>query len=279
MNAIKRVPVWIALLLMIDVALALAPVVNFLLGSPHRVLTNWINLDSERSIPNWYSSMQWLCAAVMFALVPVMLWRQRPAGWWILAALALLCLTFSVDEIVGMHEWLGIQADALLPGGDRANTGFAQTGLWPFVAGGPVVIALAGLGTALWRTLGKNHLLACGLMVVGFAIMFTGALVVELASNFIPMGETESGRALAQVVAEEFLEMLGVTIIVWSGYEFARDHGLALQAVSLPRPAHSGKSASTGYPLPNPPDATNSAAFDTRAPDAASATSRGRPAS
>ncbi len=239
MSGARRLPLPIALLLAMDVTLALAPVVNFLSGEPFRVLTNWLNLNSERSIPNWYSSVQWLCAAVMFGLVPIMLWRQRPAGWWGLAALALLCLVFSMDEIVGIHEWLGIQADALLPGQDRANTWFVETGIWPFVLGIPMLIVLAVLGSALWRTLGRTHTAACVRMMVGFAIMFSGALAVELLSNLIPVGQEHTGFALLQVVVEEILEMLGVTVIVWSGYEFARDHGIALQTVSPPKAGHS----------------------------------------
>lgn len=231
----RHVPVGIALLLTIDVTLALAPVLNFLMGSPFQVLTNWLNLESELSIPNWYSSMQWLCAAVLFSLVPIVLWDDRPAGWSLLAAAAAICVVFSVDEIVGMHEWLGLQTDAMLPGGDRANTWFIETGIWPFVIGIPVLIVIAALGRTMWRTLGRTHTKACVRMMVGFIIMFSGALVVELFSNLIDVDQKHSGFALLQLVIEEFLEMLGVTVIVWAAYEFVRGHGIALKRVSLPR--------------------------------------------
>lgn len=235
MNVARHMPLWIAVLLTFNVALVLAPIVDFLLGSPYRVLSNWLHLDSEASLPAWYSSMQWLCAAVLFGLVPTLLWRQQPAGGWLLAALALVCLAFSIDEIVGIHEWVGRQSDALLPGGDRANTGFTRTGIWPFLVGVPVLIVLAALGSALWRTLGRTHTVACVRMIAGFSIMFTGALVVELGKNFIDVEQDGSGLALLQLAVEEFLELLGGTVVVWSAYEFARDHGLALQMVSPPK--------------------------------------------
>ena len=127
----RRLPAGIALLFALDLALMLAHVADHLVGSPSTQLRHWLDLDHERSIATWYSSMQWFCAAVLFGLIPAHL-RQRPSRTVLaLAGVALLCLVFSLDEAIGIHEWLGHKSDALLPGGDRHKTSFARTGVWP----------------------------------------------------------------------------------------------------------------------------------------------------
>ena len=63
------------------------------------------------------------------------------------------------------------------------------------------------------------------LLIVGFIVMFTGALVVELVANLVS-ADKHSGAFLAQVVIEESLEMLGVTLIAWSACSLLDAYGL-----------------------------------------------------
>jgi hypothetical protein len=228
MLASPRIPVWIAILFAIDLALALAPVADFLLGSPYARLRNWLDLDSENSLQAWFSSMQWLCAAFLFGLIPLYSWKRREPTLWTLSALALLCLVFSVDEILGIHEWLGDQSDVLLPGGSRANTALDRTGIWPFLIGIPVVAVLTVLVIVMRRMFARTAPGACGRLVAGVAIMFTGALLVELGKNVIDARAGAGGLSLLQLVIEEGLEMVGVTFIVWAAHEFALARGFAL---------------------------------------------------
>lgn len=53
-------------------------------------------------------------------------------------------------------------------------------------------------------------------LAAGMAILLTGALGVEVLSNF-----AENGLFIAEVVLEEGLEMLGASLILWSAYEVA----------------------------------------------------------
>jgi len=228
----RRIPAGICVLFAADIALVVAPTLDYLVGSPFSAVRNWLSLDSEFSLPAWYSSMQWFCAAMLFGLIPAYLWKRRLPGMWALAALALLCLVFSIDEILGIHEWLGRQSDALLPHGHRDHTLFSRTGIWPIVIGLPVVAILAALLLSLKRVYTRSGKHACRRLVAGVIVMFSGALLVELANNFMETAVAGGGLALLQVVVEEFLEMVGVTVIIWAAYDFTVAHGFALSVPS-----------------------------------------------
>jgi hypothetical protein len=254
MNVMPRIPTWVRVLFAADVALVVAPAVDYLVGSPLSVVRNWLNLDSEFSLPAWYSSMQWLCAAVLFGLVPAYLWKRRLPGVWALGAFALLCFAFSIDEILGIHEWLGRQSDALLPGGTRQNTFFLSTGIWPVVIGIPVLAILAALLVALKRVYARGGRRASRKLVVGIVVMFSGALLVELAKNLVAAAPESSGMALPQLIAEEFMEMVGVTIITWAAYDFAVAHGFELrfQGAATPQPVAERTVTVSSRPLLEP---------------------------
>ena len=228
-TGLRRIPPLIALLFAADLALALIAVLDFWAGHPIGRLSGLFNLDTESTIPTWYSSMQWFCAGAMFALFAFHAWRSRMRGALCVAALALACVTFSVDEIAEIHEQLGFAADALMRNGSRHGTALWSTGLWPFVVGIPAIVAIA---IALR---GTRHIFlaraprALALLIFGFVVMFTGALVIELGANLVDAAARRGGLFLTQVVLEELLEMLGVTFIAWSGYSLLHAYGFELR--------------------------------------------------
>jgi hypothetical protein len=224
----RRIPLLIALLFAADLILALIAVVDYSAGHPFPRLSNLFNLDTESTIPSWYASTQWFCAGAMFALFATHAWLSRMRGALCSAAIAFACLSFSVDEIAEIHERLGSAADALMSGGTRRGTALWSTGLWPFVIGIPVIAVLAVV------VRGTRHLFlaraprALALLIVGFVVMFTGALVVEFAANLLEAGAPRGGLFTAQVVVEELLEMLGVTLITWSAASLLHAYGFEL---------------------------------------------------
>jgi hypothetical protein len=233
MRGLAHVPLGITVLLGVDIGLILAATLERLLDTPFGQVRVWLDPDLETSLPTWYSSMQWLCAAVLFAIVPLQRWRQPPPGFAALCAMALLCLLFSIDESIGIHEWLGHKTDALLPEGTRASTPLGATGIWPFVIGIPVILLFAVLIRMMRRLLLPSTRLARRRLVTGLVILFSGALLAELALNVAARTEL----AFAQTAIEELLEMIGVTFIVWSGYEFVRSYGFVLVAKEPGAPA------------------------------------------
>src|SRR5690606_22814931 len=96
---LRGIPLLILALFAADVALSAAPLIDQLAGSPFNRLRNFIDVSREASLPTWYSSMQWFCAGVLFALAPLYAWRRRLPGMAALAGLALVCLVFSADEV------------------------------------------------------------------------------------------------------------------------------------------------------------------------------------
>jgi hypothetical protein len=223
----RRVPLLIWLLFSADAALAVAPLIHHLAGTPFPRLQNFFDLDREAALPTWYSSMQWFCAGVLFGLLPLYGWRRLP-GRIPMAGLTATCLLFSVDEVAGIHEWLGKLTDTLLPGGDRHTTALWSTGLWPFLIGIPVIAVLAIMVYRMRRAFGPAPR-ALRPLIVGLVIMFSGALVVEFAANLFHEGTRGTGLQLVQQSSEEYLEMLGVSLIVWSAYALLNAYGFGIR--------------------------------------------------
>jgi hypothetical protein len=164
----------------------------------------------------------------MFALFATHAWLSRMRGALCIAAIAFACLSFSVDEIAEIHERLGSAADALMSGGTRHGTALWSTGLWPFVIGIPVIAMLAVVVRGTRHIFLARAPRALALLIVGFVVMFTGALVVELAANLLQAGAPHGGLFTAQVIVEELLEMLGVTLITWSAAALLQAYGFEL---------------------------------------------------
>lgn len=228
--ALRGVPPLIAILFAADIVLALIPVVDYAAGHPFPRLSNIFNLDTESTVPTWYSSMQWFCAGAMFALFAFHAWRSRMRGALSIALLALACITFSIDEIAEIHERLGLIADSLMSHGSRQGSALWSTGLWPFLVGIPAIAAMVTV------VRGTRHIFlarapgALVLAIVGFIVMFTGALAVELVANLLPAGSPRGGGLfLAQVEVEELMEMVGVTLITWSAWSLLVVYGFELR--------------------------------------------------
>ena len=241
-TGVRRVPLLIALLFAADLALALIAVVDFAASHPWPRLSNLFNLDAEQTIPTWYSSMQWFCAGAMFASFAIPAWQRRMRGALCIAALAATCVVFSIDEIAEIHERLGFAADALMSGGTRNGTALWSTGLWPFLIGVPAIAAIAIVVRGTRHVFLARAPRALVLLIVGFIVMFSGALGVELISNFVS-ADKHSAAFLAQVVVEETMEMLGVTLIAWSAFALLEAYGLDISVHPAPGASASMQSA------------------------------------
>ena len=231
---VRRIPLLIVLLFAADITLALIPVIDFEAGHPFQRVSNLFNLDTESTVPTWFSSMQWFCAGAMFALFAFNALRSRMRGAVSIAALALACIVFSIDEIAEIHERLGSALDAFMDNGSRAGTALWSTGLWPFLIGIPAIAMLAIAVRGTRHIFLRRAPRALVLLIVGFIVMFTGALGVELASNLIDASAPHGGWFLTQVVTEEFMEMLGVTFIAWSAATLLQAYEFELRMPAIP---------------------------------------------
>jgi hypothetical protein len=221
-----RIPPVILVFFIIDLALGLAYVVNYLAGQPIRMLTRLLDLNGECNLQSWYSSMQWFCVASMAGIFAYRNFSRSSRRSWLLVALALLFLAFSVDEVAQIHEGLGKRMDMMLPGGTRKNTPFSHTGIWMFVLGVPFIIFFGWLAYAA-RVYFRRAPGAYLKIVLGMAVFLTGAIGIEALSNLVVPGSAFD--ILENFVEEVVCEMIGSTIVLWGSYELLNEHRFTLQ--------------------------------------------------
>jgi hypothetical protein len=217
-----RIPLVILIFFIIDGALVAAYMLDFFAGHPYWRVTRFLDPGAEGNLPTWYSSIQWYSVATLLAIFTYRNFRISQIRSWLLLALPLVFLTFSLDEVAMIHEQLGTRTDVFLFGRvSRETTPFFRTGIWVFVIGVPFVVLFGALVLSI-QTYFQRALAALVKMLLGMAITLTGALGIETLSNFVDF-------VSVSVVAEELCEMLGGTIVLWGSYELLRRHGFELR--------------------------------------------------
>jgi hypothetical protein len=191
------------------------------MGNPFRKL---FDLGAEANLPSWFSSIQLLTVGAGLGLFAHVFARKDAPRTWSLWILPCTFLLLSIDEAISVHEFVGRSSDALLPGGSRDHGVFAATGIWMFLLGPPLMAVMAG---GAWRCrvfyLSVRGCAEKG--VLGLALFLSGALGVEILRNFAISGTL--GFHL-QVVAEEGLEMAGITMVLWAVIDLLRGSGVTV---------------------------------------------------
>lgn len=227
-SLLETIPSVILALFAADLAFALVYLISFTIDHSVDFLNMLVNLNREQSLPTWYSSIKLFAIAACFGLLA---WTERSArGRWLFAALTLVFLGLSADEVIQAHELVGHKLDALLPGGDRKNTAFVVTGIWMFALGLP---AIAAIGALFWyaRPFLRMAPAAFTKCLVGLTVFAAGAVGAEISANFtVP----NSAAHLAQVTAEELLEMLGATILLWGCVDLLQAWNVRLDVRAAP---------------------------------------------
>jgi hypothetical protein len=185
-----------------------------------------VDLDAEGNLPSWWSSAQLLVAGALVAVMVVRNCRTDRRAW-ILAGLSALLIAMSADEAASFHERFGAYLDLLIA---RKGSLLSHTGYWPLIIGVP---AIAMIGYTLWMcgSIIADGRGCLGRFIAGLAVLFSGAIGVELLNNFksIDLGD-------AFEVLEEGLEMLGGSLLVWAAFSLVRRHRSTEAAIRLLRP-------------------------------------------
>lgn len=209
-------------LLTVEVLLVVGGLASIWIGESAQTVTALFDMDGESTIPAWFSSMQ------LFAIGAVLLvtgW-QRPLP---VAAFRTLLLTagagfvlLSMDEASEFHEklsWLLGNAFESLP---RFRTGY---GIWMYLylpAAAGVVLLLRREIASAWRAFPRESTLAAA----GFGITLAGAMLLESLGYLFLRDDLESIGYRLEVVVEEFLEMAGMTLVLYAAL------GVASRALS-----------------------------------------------
>lgn len=192
------------ILLATAAALALLSLSASLLHPEIKGLARVVNLNAERSYPNWYSSLGLAVASAFLGAVSWGLLRLKRrdfiAHWLFLSATFAL---LSADEIVGLHESLNSVMRGL-----RQFTGYLHFS-WVI----PIGIGVLLFGLAYLRFLAalpprrRNQFVAAG------AIYVLGALGMEMIGGKIRELYTRDSTAYVLCYhLEEFFELCGVAL-------------------------------------------------------------------
>ena len=215
----KSVPQLVTCLLLLDCFFCLAYSVTHLIPPFSVEPSSLWNLDSEASIASWYSVLKYLGVSLLSAWFVRREVTTRPQA---AVGLPIMFLAMGIDEGARLHERIGKYSDVFLPGGSRANIPFHETGIWMFIVGIPFIVVFL-----LWVNRLKRELTRYSadilLLTTGMVVLLSGALGVELLSNFV-YGLTWK----VAVALEEGFEMLGLTVMCWAVCNMLRRQRLKL---------------------------------------------------
>lgn len=233
------VPRLVIATLIIDIALACIYLADRAFGQPlGEFVSLQFDVGKERNVPTWYSTVKLFLVGFLLLLLTESLAKAYGATGWPMVGLALAFIGLSLDELVGFHEQAAFLIDqALLPTGDRADTLFRSTGVWMFVLIIPTFLIMLKMVWSLNRVLRNPR--ATWTFILGLTV-FLGGAFSDVLMNFT----TGIARVL-QVGAEEFMEMLGVTIILWAVLQLMADRGLVVVRESSTHVVSPGAAGST----------------------------------
>jgi hypothetical protein len=164
------------------------------------------DVNTEATVPTWYSAALLLAVAGMCGLFTVVSTGARRGDGWRWAALALVFIGMSLDEAVALHERLGSGVTGTL---DVEATGVLRH---PWVVAG-VVLAAALVAVTAWAVVTlPRHLRRW--MALGLGTYIGGALGLEALSGAV-LDAVGDGFAYAAVTwLEEGAEMVGALIVL-----------------------------------------------------------------
>lgn len=200
------------------------------------------NLNSEISIPTWFASVTLLLCSMLLAVIFIT--HRRNAAPFALhwAVLSLIFLYLSIDEGAHIHETIGTTLELRLTG---VTYGFLRSA-W-VIYGTVFVVIIAAFYRKFVAHLPAETL---RLFILAALAYVGGALIMEMITGrYTEVYGTKNLTYELMTVAEEFLEMSGVSIFIYALLSYIGAH---VKTFSI----HIGPKRPSGYPsevtLPKP---------------------------
>jgi hypothetical protein len=190
---------------------------NLALPDPSQFIHGLFDLDSDRSLPMWFSSIQLFLVGLVFLFLA---YRKRqgsprasskfPLSQKFLVIVGLVFVFFSMDEAAMFHERL-----KFLLGGQSWIPRFeGDLGIWMSVYAAAGLVLLLILWRDVWKLVRQMPRAALTL-AFGFGVFFVGGVGLEAVANLFLRGEDATYLHYLQIAAEEGLEMAGISVMLY----------------------------------------------------------------
>lgn len=171
------------------------------------------DLSLEVSIPTWYNQMILFVSALLFILIGL-LKKEGSKDHKSFIFLGLIFVFLSMDEGASIHELLkGVTADAL-----SIDSGiFLSAWVIPYTA---LVLIFGIIFFRLWITLPKKTKILTATASILYVFGSIGMEMIGSGLYEATEGDMASSAYIGLFATEEFLEMMGVTILIYSLMEY-----------------------------------------------------------
>ena len=188
----------------------------------HRSKMTWwmalFNLDRPLGVPTFFKGILLFVCAAALAAIALHQWRQRDSFRFHWAALAMIFLYLSLDEMCALHNQLETMMKQRGGGDGGAGTN-EYHGVWHYSWVIPALACLALVGVAyLWFVFRLPSATRTG-VILSFVLCVGGAVGLEMLGGWLAerIGGEELGQNLPCALLanlEEFTEMLGLTVFL-----------------------------------------------------------------
>jgi hypothetical protein len=170
------------------------------------------DLDGENSLSTWFSVVQLFVVGALLLFAALNNQRKHQLSSVGIAIAGLVFIGLSIDEEAQLHENLTYQSKRL---GMDEVAGIGQWGAWIYAYAALGILA-AAFGakylTALWRHFRQVTIVG----LAGASLYVIGGAGFEIVSFPFRGSETTRTMQLLAQTIEEFLEMLGVSVILYA---------------------------------------------------------------
>ena len=178
--------------------------------------TNWLHfvdafdLDTEHSVPTWFSLFQLFAAAAVATVIAVGERRAGERRWWEWAAVSTVLVYISLDEQVRIHEY------TVAPLRSRLGIGEGPFYIAWVVVG---IVAVVVVALILSRFALRLQPAVRWRLIAAATMFVAGSVGVEMLYSQFVLGTAGEQRAWLDALfhgAEETLEITGVAVAIWA---------------------------------------------------------------